>query len=843
MRTAVKRGLSWLAAVAILISAMAVTSLFVLTDDSLSVWADTTSAQAADYNYKISAENAEVASGHVAAGTSASGYYALRGADGEAVANGSFVFKCKNAVEAYNFGTLISNVSGYNGTWSFSASKDGTNWIPLSPTTEKTANHPNPGWQAGYYNNYGTLKKSDGYLYLRATVSGVSQALSFPSIAYLEYSSDPSPEDIATFQGSRFVMTNGKDASQMGFAWQATPAQKNGAVKIAKKSEMKGSTFPATAKVFTGTAASTVDGYAVKVTVTGLQANTEYAYCYGDSVWNVWSPVYTFQTRQPDNGYKAILVGDPQIGAGSVATDGEGFNTTLNKAANLVPDAAFILSAGDQVDNSGSIEEYTALLNADQLKRLPFIPTYGNHDHWTADFKSHYNLPNLTGLGGTAGGSDYYLSYGNTLYIVLNGNNENTAEHRDAMEKAIASHPNALWRVVLMHQDVYGAGLHASEGDSAPYASGRLRKNLVPVFEELDIDIVLTGHDHSYARSHIMKNQIPQTNVETDSQGAFIAPDGILYITAGCSSMAKFYGLTGNPNWVAKSVDVRELQFSVLDISDNRFTIQTYRADTMELMDEVTLRRDYPVEDLQTLVATAKGLSKSDYTPETYAILQNAVAKAETVLKMDCPTATDVLPAIAQLETALAQLAPVDAAALLKKVIEEAEALKNSATVGSKPGNYPETAVATLNKAIVAAKSTANNPKATVKALEEAVLALRNAIHTFKKTVISAPATTNSTGSTTTSVSQTTGTSHSTASNGDTTILPDETTATDVSETTPTSASTDTEPSVGVAATTAPAEPLDKEPGAPWAWFLLLIPVALVPAAILAWHKMKNKTE
>lgn len=96
MRTAVKRGLSWLAAVAILISAMAVTNLFVLTDDSLSVWADTTSAQAADYNYKISAENAEVASGHVAAGTSASGYYALRGADGKTVGNDSHLGICRH---------------------------------------------------------------------------------------------------------------------------------------------------------------------------------------------------------------------------------------------------------------------------------------------------------------------------------------------------------------------------------------------------------------------------------------------------------------------------------------------------------------------------------------------------------------------------------------------------------------------------------------------------------------------------------------------------------------------------------------------------------------------------
>ena len=461
-----------------------------------------------------------------------------------------------------------------------------------------------------------------------------------------------------------FVMTNGQDESEMGFAWYSEAQLQNSAVKIAEASEMIDGNFPLTAVTFSGTSVSAGSEFSNKVTVTGLDEDTEYAYCYGDSMLNSWSSLYTLKTHSTENGYQALFVADPQIGAGNTTTDGEGWNDNLNKAAQIAPDAAFILSGGDQVNGSGSEAEYKALLKAEQLRNLPFIPTYGNHDYYTDNFKNHYNLPNLTGLGETEGGSDYFLSYGNTLIIVINGNNENIAEHTQAMESALASHPTAKWRVVLIHQDVYGAGAHASEPESVTLSSVRLRKNLVPVFETLGIDIVLTGHDHSYARSHIMKNQMPQKSQTTqDDQFTYgsdsiVAPDGILYVTASCSSTAKFYDFVGNPDYVAKKFDVRQPQFTVLNVSDNSFNMKTYRSDTLELLDDVTVSKTYDVDTLQDLMRIASSKAKVRYSADSYSVLESAMSAAEAVLQEIDPSYNSIMDAYLSLNSALNGLEP-----------------------------------------------------------------------------------------------------------------------------------------------------------------------------------------
>ena len=43
-------------------------------------------------------------------------------------------------------------------------------------------------------------------------------------------------------------------------------------------------------------------------------------------------------------------------------------------------------------------------------------------------------------------------------FIVLNTNNYNVAEHEKTIQEAIASAPDAAWRVVTIHQDIYGTG-------------------------------------------------------------------------------------------------------------------------------------------------------------------------------------------------------------------------------------------------------------------------------------------------------------------------------------------------------------------------------------------------
>ena len=140
-----------------------------------------------------------------------------------------------------------------------------------------------------------------------------------------------------------------------------------------------------------------------------------------------------------------------------------------------------------------------AISAPDVLASLPVATTIGNHDSLNADYMYHFNNPNATEYGTTQAGGDYYYSYGNGLFIVLNTNNYNVAEHKKAIEEAVASDPDAAWRIVTIHQDIYGTGLDHSDTDGMI-----LRTQLTPIFDEYDIDVVLQGHDHTYSRSKLL---------------------------------------------------------------------------------------------------------------------------------------------------------------------------------------------------------------------------------------------------------------------------------------------------------------------------------------------------
>ena len=182
----------------------------------------------------------------------------------------------------------------------------------------------------------------------------------------------------------------------------------------------------------------------------------------------------------------SLYVGDPQIGAskgqpqgeGKLAADSGAANTaarndgfawdrTLDIAIAQHPDLNFVISAGDQVNKTGKPkeEEYAAYLSASALKNLSVATTIGNHDSLNPDYAYHFNNPNPTGLGATQAGGDYYYTYGSGLFIVLNTNNYNVAEHEQSIKKAVENFPDAVWRVVTIHQDIYGSGLDHSDTD------------------------------------------------------------------------------------------------------------------------------------------------------------------------------------------------------------------------------------------------------------------------------------------------------------------------------------------------------------------------------------------
>ena len=484
-------------------------------------------------------------------------------------------------------------------------------------------------------------------------------------------------------------MTPGADETQLNFAWYS----KDEAGKSATPVVHFGTDKNNLAK-FTGTAdavdTSLTDGTAYSynhVTVTGLKANTTYYYTVEKN--GVQTEVKTYQTGDFESA-QILYVGDPQIGASkgqsqngeALAADSGAANTaarndsfawdrTLDIALEQNPGLDFVISAGDQINKTGKPkeEEYAGYLSASALASLPVATTIGNHDSLNADYQYHFYNPNQTGYGETEAGGDYYYSYGSGLFIVLNTNNYNVAEHEKTIQQAIASDPDATFRIVTIHQDIYGSGLDHSDTDGMI-----LRTQLTPIFDEYDIDVVLQGHDHTYSRTKLLygDGQTHGTyefrlnedgsdydwdnayNTQTDEQiplypedeagqtkhDAFQAdnecytiedvdgntvtnPQGILYMTANSASGSKFYELIASQqDYVAERSQNWLPSYSVINLTADTFSIDTYQiTDTgaVEKIDDTfTIKKTDEQAAAVTVDGAAKQVATADVNGETY---------------------------------------------------------------------------------------------------------------------------------------------------------------------------------------------------------------------------------
>lgn len=451
----------------------------------------------------------------------------------------------------------------------------------------------------------------------------------------------------------KIILTPGATEKDLNFAWYSESAS---AVKLrmSKNEDMSA------AKTYTGTSeaiskeniAGTACTSSNKVSIEGdITPNTTYYYQYSTDAGSTWSEKYSYKSQSSDT-YEVILVGDPQIGASgssgqgtandnNIAVDTYNWNKTLTKAMEVAPNAAFILSAGDQIDyssisgNGYSIREseYAGYLFPTALRSVPVATTIGNHESKGDDYSLHYNNPNSEdNLGTTVSGGDYYFSYGDTLIISLNSNNRNVEEHRQLLNKAIASNEKAKWKVVMFHHDIYGSGSPHSDVDGA-----NLRILFAPLMDEFDIDVCLTGHDHSYARSYQI---VDGTAIDYDgTNNNATNPEGTLYIAAGSASGSKFYTLNQTKQYyIAERSNIQVPTFSVIDVTDGTFTIKTYDYNGSKYADDFTITKTGENADVDTLIEKVDNIDTTKYTTASLTTLKNATNKLVSLMNA---TATD----------------------------------------------------------------------------------------------------------------------------------------------------------------------------------------------------------
>ena len=256
--------------------------------------------------------------------------------------------------------------------------------------------------------------------------------------------------------------------------------------------------------------------YFYAVTLEHLVPDTDYEYRI--TAGNKAAPWRRFRTARENAGQvKALIFCDAQCG-----TSYDTWKRTLHAGWSRHPDADFFAIGGDLTDNGQSDWHWNSFFAAmENIPALrPLAPVMGNHECYGLDWKfclprryvSSFSLPD--NQSNHLQGYYYAYDYGPVHFIVLNTQmlelKEKIPDLADEQLRWLrqdAQNHSQPWKVVIMHKDIlaygeYQAGTGQSEGISDV---GRI---FMETFDALGIDLVLTGHIHTYrSRGHIQKFQ------------------------------------------------------------------------------------------------------------------------------------------------------------------------------------------------------------------------------------------------------------------------------------------------------------------------------------------------
>ncbi|MBR3095457.1 MAG: metallophosphoesterase family protein [Clostridia bacterium] len=262
---------------------------------------------------------------------------------------------------------------------------------------------------------------------------------------------------------------------------------------------------------YSGEAKRYRDRYSHQVAVTDLEPGTAYVYRVGDRTNGLWSNVCSFRTDDGDEAFSFLAIADVQ--AGSIK-DFRHAAETLRSGLALVPEADFVVNLGDYVnDNTNAEWDAYAEAFAFANETTTAVPVAGNHDgNITNKFNTNC-FENTFCLDRSANrsleGVYYSFDYGNAHFAVLNSNDMYPMSQ--AQKNWLCndmSNSAAVWKILLLHRSPYAAGKNINKPDTII-----MRNTLLPLIDKLDIDLVLSGHDHMYLRTAPLRGERRAENV------------------------------------------------------------------------------------------------------------------------------------------------------------------------------------------------------------------------------------------------------------------------------------------------------------------------------------------
>ncbi|MEM2907684.1 MAG: metallophosphoesterase family protein [Candidatus Hadarchaeales archaeon] len=275
-----------------------------------------------------------------------------------------------------------------------------------------------------------------------------------------------------------------------------------------------------------------LEGYVHHVELTGLKPDTKYYFICGHPDHG-WSEERTFRTA-PASGtsFRFVAAGDSHSGA-DVRPYPEWPESRDNNTKLMAQQSpSFLLGLGDYAfyyndqwewDNwFRALDNY--LVTPEGLM-VPIIPAVGNHEvvyPQPPDYDPATHATNYYAQFRLPGNERWYaLSWGPDLRIivldseVLDTRSSAWREQLKWLEGELEASKDYLWKVVIFHRRMVIGGTLEPRQEEWAF-----------LFDKYHVDLVLSGHTHSYERSHPLD--------WTRAPGEIMQPgEGTIYIIAG----------------------------------------------------------------------------------------------------------------------------------------------------------------------------------------------------------------------------------------------------------------------------------------------------------------------
>lgn len=245
------------------------------------------------------------------------------------------------------------------------------------------------------------------------------------------------------------------------------------------------------------------------------------------------------------------------------------WSRVIREAYTTMPKADFMLHAGDLINRANRDVEWGEWFYAGSFihAMIPTVMTPGNHEYYDNEKDEHvltqYWHPQFTlpengpkGLKETC----YYFDYQGTRFISLNSQEIWLSDSLMEVQKQwlieqLQNNPNR-WTCIFFHHPVFSAG----EGRD----NVKLRENFKPVFDQYQVDIVLQGHDHTYARGRNLPVGVNLADVN----------NGTMYVVS--VSGPKMYDVT-DIRWMDRKAKNTQL-FQTITIEGDTLRFEAYTA-------------------------------------------------------------------------------------------------------------------------------------------------------------------------------------------------------------------------------------------------------------------------